>query len=59
MINEPDVVKKCLIMDLGLKNKKYYPFKYVYLQKEEEITDPKEKRIKVKESKTIKKKMQK
>jgi hypothetical protein len=36
MINEPDIVKKSLIMDLGLKNKKYYPFKYIYLQKEEE-----------------------
>ena len=36
MINEPDIVKKSLIMDLGLKNKRYYPFKYIYLQKEEE-----------------------
>ena len=36
MINEPNIVKKSLIMDLGLKNKKYYPFKYIYLQKEEE-----------------------
>ena len=37
MINEPDIAKKSLIMDLGLKNKKYYPFKYIYLQKEEEV----------------------
>ena len=46
MINEPDIVKKSLIMDLGLKNKKYYPFKYIYLQKEEEAIDPKDKKDK-------------
>ena len=54
MINEPDIVKKSLIMDLGLKNKKYYPFKYIYLQKEEEA-DPKDK----KKEKTEKKPEQK
>ena len=46
MINEPDIVKKSLIMDLGLKNKKYYPFKYTYLQKEEEVIEQKDKKDK-------------
>ena len=46
MINEPDIVKKSLIMDLGLKNKKYYPFKYTYLQKEEDASDAKDKKDK-------------
>ena len=46
MINEPDIVKKSLIMDLGLKNKKYYPFKYTYLQKEEEVIEQKDKKEK-------------
>ena len=46
MINEPDIIKKSLIMDLGLKNKKYYPFKYIYLQKEEEVSDTKDKKDK-------------
>jgi hypothetical protein len=46
MINEPDIIKKSLIMELGIKNKKYYPYKYTYLQKEEEESDPKDKKDK-------------
>ena len=54
MINEPDIVKKSLIMDLGLKNKRYYPFKYIYLQKEEE-PDSKDKKDKAKKPQEAKK----
>ena len=36
MINESDIIKKSLSMEIGITKKKYYPFNYIYLQKEEE-----------------------
>ena len=33
MINESDLIKKNLVMEIGLVKKKYYPFKYTYLER--------------------------
>ena len=42
MINETDIIKKSLAMSIGVMKKKYHPFNYIYLQKEEEeVKDPK------------------
>ena len=52
MINESDLIKKNLIMEIGLMKKKYYPFKYTFLERiTEEVQNKKtEKKEKSKKS---------